>query len=106
MFGSGDDGLPPDVYEGSYASGWEINDFRACNRDASWWVTGDEEARARLRERYAQVVIEKNEGGKMYVRLRGDPSGKGNYGNLGGSEREFELSEVVESRAFEEGDCQ
>ena len=105
LFESSDGGLPPDLYEGFYAFGWEINDFRPCaNQDETWWVTGEAKAVERLRERYwASLEVEK--GGLVYVRLRGKPSGIGNYDPLGGSDREFSLSEVAEVRAAESGDC-
>lgn len=105
LLGSNDAGLPPDEYEGFYTFGWEINDFRPCNREEDWWVTGKKNTLGELRERYAKVVQE-NKGGRVYVRLRGNPSGKGDFGHLGSSDRAFDLNEVIEVRAAVEEDCQ
>lgn len=100
LLGSDDEGLPPGEYEGFYAFGWEINDFRPCNRDEDWWVTGKEKTLLELHERHGRVIQE-SDGGRVYVRLRGNPSKEGKFG-----EREFDLSKVIEVRAAVEEDCQ
>jgi hypothetical protein len=41
----------------------------------------------------------------VYAVLKGERSGRGEYGHLGGYQRGFRVSEVVEVRLPEEGEC-
>jgi len=42
---------------------------------------------------------------RVFVRLKGDPSKKGEYGHMGSNVREFKLEEIIEIRKAVPADC-
>ncbi len=103
LFNKGD--LSAGTYEGFYAWGFETNSFKPCqNLDEDWWViAGNRTEVDSLISSYQAITDQDYE--DVFVRLVGDPSKKGEYGHLGGSEREFELEEIIEIRKAESSDC-
>lgn len=98
LFGSETQGLPRGVYEGFYRPGFESNGFWVCSKEESWFVTGERAAQSELVKRWLNAVPEDTRG-EAFVRLRGKPSRKGDYGPSGNSARTFDLVEVLMVRA-------
>jgi len=95
----------PDVYEGIYAQGFEDSPFEPCGRSERWLLAvGDSAAMQHFRERVFEVLRQGNN--PMYARLRGTLSPKGPFpGIFITYDRKLELTEVLEVRAIQEGDC-
>lgn len=94
------------VYEGIYDLGFEDSTFKPCRRAEAWTIiTGDEEAVREFARRTFTVTEQGNN--PMYVRLRGRVSRKGRYDGLFTTyDRQLAVTEVLEVRPIEEGDCQ
>ncbi len=95
----------PDVYQGIYVQGFEDSPFEPCGRSEKWLIAvGDTAAMQHFRERVLEVLKQGNN--PMYARLRGTLSPKGEFpGNFITYDRILELSEVLEVRVIQEGDC-
>ena len=89
-------------YDGLVSFGFEVSNLSPCDRDEDWWVTGP--AASELVDRYYDVAGE-NPGATIYARVRGDLSGLGEYGHVGGSDREIEVEEVIEVRVAGADEC-
>ena len=86
-------------YMGFYAQGFEVDGFRPCGSDESWWVTEG----AELRTRYRELTTRQYE--EVYVELRGQVGPRGRYGHLGAYTRELSVDEVITIRPIHPGDC-
>jgi len=95
-------GGDPKDYMGTFTYGFEVVAFKPCNSDEVWWLNGDIAPMTELRTTY-EALTKKME--PVHVRLRGLISERGNYGHMGGYQREFYLQDVLEVRAKEAGDC-
>jgi len=95
----------PDVYEGIYSQGFEDSTFEPCGRSERWLIAvGDTAAMQHFGERVFEVLRQGNN--PMYARLRGALSPKGSFpGNFITYDRKLELTDVLEVRAIQEGDC-
>ncbi|MFC2085744.1 hypothetical protein ACFLRO_00875 [Bacteroidota bacterium] len=91
-----------DVYVGQMSFGFEEAAFRPCNTREQWWITGGDVV-GELQSRYNDLGVAWYE--PVYAKLKGDKSGKGEYGHLGAYEREFDVSDVIEIRLLEQGEC-
>ena len=91
-----------DTYIGTVAFGFEESGFRPCNVAEQWWITGGDMVND-LQSRYNDLGVKWYE--PVFAELKGDPSQKGQYGHLGAYQREFEVSEVIEMRLLEAGEC-
>ena len=89
----------PALLRGHYSQGFEVDAFRECGSDESWWVT----QAGPLRERYR--ALNPSQYQSVYVELRGEAGPRGQYGHLGQYRRELAVSEVMIIRAEAEGDC-
>ena len=95
----------PDVYEGIYAQGFEDSPFEPCGRSERWLIAAGDTAAVRdfIRRAFDEVQQRHN---PMYARLRGTLSPKGPFpGIFITYDRKLELTEVLEVRAIQEGDC-
>lgn len=90
-------------WDGFYYIGFEINSFKPCGLDESWWVTGEDEPLEEFFSKYYEVA---DDGCEVYIRVNGIKTEKGSYGHMGASDREFEVTETLEVRCRQEGDCQ
>lgn len=93
---NGDDG---EYYVGFYSWGFEVSSFSPCGSEEKWWTNGSD-----LVERYIMLDVDEYE--EVFVRLKGTRSELGEYGHLGEYDREFEVTEVLEIREKQEGDCE
>lgn len=89
-------------YEGIVTLGFEVVSFAPCRGGEQWWMTGGD-GFDELQTKYNSLTELPYE--PVYAVLKGDRSGQGEYGHLGAYQREFEVSEVVEVRLPEEGEC-
>jgi len=104
LFGSETEGLSRGVYEGFYRPGFESNGFGVCSKEENWFVTGERAAQSELVKRWLDAVPEDTRG-EAFVRLRGKPSRKGDYGPSGNSDRTFDLVEVLKVQADSAETC-
>jgi len=104
LINKGDD-LSAGTYEGHFAWGFETNDFQPCLELGEHWgiTAGDRTAVDSLLSTYRSIADKDYE--KVFVRLKGDPSKKGEYGHMGTNVREFKLEEIIEIRKTEPADC-
>lgn len=98
-------GSRADLHAGRYESGFETSAFYPCGSDEQWWVTADSAAWARLHAPPARIDSAGYLEAVAFVRLRGRVSPPGEYGHVGAYDRELRVSEVLEVRAPEEGEC-
>jgi hypothetical protein len=97
--------MDQDLFEGSYAYGFETSAFLPCGVSEQWWVTpANGEVGQELVRAYNSISDEQFK--NAYARLRGKISPRGSYGHLGMYEREFTVTEIVDLRGRLEGDCQ
>lgn len=89
-------------YEGIVTLGFEVVSFAPCRGSEQWWMTGGD-GFEELQSRYNGLTNLPYE--PVYAVLKGERSGRGEYGHLGAYQREFEVREVVEVRLPEEGEC-
>lgn len=90
------------IYEGIYVQGIEDSWFIPCvNLDESW--------RPLFTETSFEPVwntLTESESYRIFVKARGTPSKKGEYqGFFAQYDREFEIIEIIETRAFDSGKC-
>lgn len=96
----------PSTYEGLFSTGFEVVSFTECGASENWWLVteiGSEAAAESLFTQYHQLTTEAYQ--PVFVRLKGTPTEKGEYGHVGAYSREFFLSEVIEVRAPASGEC-
>lgn len=99
-----DDMMSQDLFEGFYGFGFETSAFTPCGVKEQWWVTpANDEVGQELVRAYNATTSTQNRA--VYARLRGKISANGTYGHLGMYNREFIVSEIVDLRAQQEGDC-
>ncbi|MCC7164726.1 MAG: hypothetical protein IT331_19680 [Anaerolineae bacterium] len=100
-----DDLMNQDLFEGFYSFGFETSAFTPCGVKEHWWVgpANDEVGQELVRAREAAASGKE---GAVYARLRGKITPEGSYGHLGFYAREFTVSEIVDLRAQQAGDCQ
>jgi hypothetical protein len=84
---------------GHYSQGFEVDAFRPCRSEESWWVTEGEELRSRYRALSPQPYQQ------VYVELRGHAGPPGRYGHLGAYSRELVAGEVMVMRPATARDC-
>jgi hypothetical protein len=89
-----------EVVSGLYSWGFEVSDFQPCGVDEKWWVVG---SAPELLSRYRALTSNVYE--QVYARLKGIKSAPGHYGHLGAYDRQFEVHEILELRALQNGDC-
>jgi hypothetical protein len=88
-----------DTLRGHYSQGFEVDSFRECGSEESWWVTDAEP----LRSRYRDLATAQHQ--SVYVELRGEAGPRGRYGHLGGYTRELSVDQVLVIRAASDDDC-
>jgi len=88
---------------GRVSFGFEEAAFRPCGSDEQWWITGSDKNIVELQDKWNGLGLEWYTPG--YAELRGDRSGKGEYGHLGAYQREFEVTDVLEVRLLRDGEC-
>jgi hypothetical protein len=89
------------LFRGHYTHNFEVQRFQPCSSSERWWVSGDvRPLLAPLREGSGW------RSGTVYVEVRGDLSGIGQYGHLGAYSRELVVHEVVTTRLPTDKDCQ
>jgi putative lipoprotein len=81
----------PPTYAGTVAFGFEVEEFRPCGRDESWWVTS---APQDLRERYRAAAGFDYK--PVYVVVEGIVGPPGEYGHLGAYDHELEVTRLLE----------
>jgi len=77
--------------------------FRPCGSRESWWVEGKEEVAKYLTTEYEYLAPSPYE--EVYVRLRGKPSEKGQFGHLNAYGRTFSVEDVIAIRPRLPSDC-
>ena len=90
------------VHVGQMSFGFEEAAFRPCNSDEQWWITGGDVV-GEMQSRYNDLGVAWYE--PVYAKLKGDRSRKGQFGHLGAYQREFDVSDIVEIRLLEQGEC-
>jgi hypothetical protein len=99
-----DDLMKQDLFEGKVAFGFETSLFAPCGVSEQWWVIpADAELSQELQRAYDQTAPKEYAG--VYARLRGKITARGTFGHLGAYQREFTVSEIVDLRAPQAGDC-
>lgn len=99
-----DDLIKQDLFEGFPGFGFETSAFTPCGVKEHWWVTSaNDEVGEELTRAYDAASTQNR---PVYARLRGKITPKGSYGHLGMYTREFTVSEIVDLRAKQAGDCQ
>ena len=83
--------------------GFEEAALRPCGSDEQWWIVGSDNAIIELQDRWTALGLEWYQHG--YAEVRGERSRTGEYGHLGLYQREFAVTEVLEVRLLEEGEC-
>ena len=92
-------GAGGDRLSGHYSEGFEVDAFRPCGSEATWWVTeGDG-----LRRRYRALASKPYE--EVYVELTGRAGPVGTFGHMGAYERELQVEEVLTIRPATDRDC-
>jgi hypothetical protein len=86
-------------FTGHYSQGFEVDSFRPCGSEESWWVTQGDELRARYRALAPGPYEE------VYVEVRGHAGPTGEFGHLGAYDRELAAGEVVTIRPAADRDC-
>ena len=92
-------GSEDEVLAGHYSQGFEVDAFRPCGSEESWWVTEGTELRARYQ------ALSPKQYQEVYVEVRGHAGPRGRYGHLGAYTRELAAGEVIEIRPATETDC-
>mgnify|MGYP006309447293 CR=1 FL=1 len=95
------------TWEGFVSFGANMSDFRPCGSRDIWWLKGKRytDIADEMRRRYSELVDQPYE--RVYARLKGKISKtKGQFGPLGTYDRVFYVSEILEMRAKQEGDCE
>lgn len=90
-----------DFVRARVAFGFEEAAIRPCNSDEQWWIVGDKGSE--LQNRWYELHLQWYQHG--YAEVRGERSEKGQYGHVGAYDREFDVTEVIEVRQLEEGEC-
>lgn len=90
----------PQRYEGFFKQGFETESFQPCGSKEEWWVTEG----AELRQRYNEVADLNYD--PVYVVVRGQLGPEGKFGHLGLYTRQIAVSEVIEIRLPQHGDCE
>ncbi|WP_234572748.1 hypothetical protein [Rhodohalobacter sp. 614A] len=90
------------VYEGIYLQGIEDSWFHPCiDEEESWRPLLTEETFAPIREALSDA-----ESYRVFVKAKGIPSKKGKYeGWLTEYDREFDITEIIETRPTDSGKC-
>ena len=88
-----------EVVRGHYSLGFEVDSFRECGSEESWWVTDAGPLRARYQE------LSPAQYQSVYVELRGEAGPRGQYGHMGAYARELSVDEVLLVRAAAASDC-
>ena len=99
LLGAAGRGMEPERYSGHYTVQWEEQSFQPCGSSEKWWVSDP----GPLLPRYRELV--KGEYGTVYVTVRAEVTGRGQFGHLGMFPRAAAVREVVEARAATDGDC-
>ncbi len=94
------------VWEGHLSFGSGEGNFHPCNSRETWWVRDQGYSRmvSSLYEQYQQIATHPYE--RVYARVRGRVSKRGQYGRLGSYQRVLYVEEILEVRPREERDCQ
>jgi len=108
------DGSVGSAFRGHYTSGFEVSSFRPCDSSEDWWlILPDDSARAAA---FVDRVGRAARGGAprpgvpagyqfVYLEVRGDTTGQGQYGHLARYVREFRVKDVIAVRPSGLGDC-
>ncbi len=91
-----------DSYVGTVSFGFEVSSFRPCGGSEQWWFTGGE-VLVDLQAMYNDLGVNWYE--PVYAELRGEPGGRGEFGHLGAYQREFRISDILEVRLLDDGEC-
>jgi hypothetical protein len=89
--------------QGYVVLGFETSAFQPCGDAEQWWLSGDTDVMGELENAFADLGG--TAGARLYVEVRGVLSREGSYGHLGAYPREFHVTEVVDARPAEDGDC-
>ena len=112
--GASVDGLVGSAFRGHYTSGFEVSSFRPCDSSEEWWLIPlDDSVRVAA---FVERVGRAARGGAptpgvpagyqyVYLEVRGDTTGHGQYGHLARYVRELRVKDVVAVRPSEPGDC-
>ena len=76
------------MFAGYFRHGWETSDFRPAGTKERWWLEGA------LTKLSGSCGIS----APCYLVVRGNLSGLGRHGHLGDSNRELEVTEIIEQR--------
>lgn len=89
------------VVSGYYTVGWEEQSFTPCGERGRWWVNNP----GPMMRAYADLV--EGDWGTIFVTVRVDLTGEGNWGHLGGYRRAMAVTELLDARApsAERDDC-
>lgn len=92
-------GMEPERLQGHYTVQWEEQSFRPCGSNEKWWVSDP----GPLLPRYRELV--KGDYGTVFVTVRAEVTGRGQFGHLGMFPRATAVREVIDARPAAEGDC-
>ncbi len=108
------DGQAGSAFRGHYTSGFEVSSFRLCGSSEDWWLIPPDDS-AQAAAFVDRVGRAAREGAPtpgvpqgyqhVYLEVRGDTTGHGQYGHLARYVREFQVKDVVAVKPSEPGDC-
>lgn len=96
-------GKEGDVTRGLVSFGFEEAAFRPCNSDEQWWIVGDDETIIELQDKWTSLGLEWYQPG--YAEIKGERTGKGEYGHVGAYDREVDVKDVLEVRPLRGNEC-
>ncbi|MBN1872702.1 MAG: hypothetical protein JXA33_00605 [Anaerolineae bacterium] len=93
------------VWEGHISFGNGEGNFHPCKSRETWWIKSQGYTRTaeELYTRYTEVAQQPYE--RVYARVRGLASKKGQYGHLGSYQRVVYVEEILEVRQAQSEDC-
>jgi hypothetical protein len=89
--------------QGYVVLGFETSAFQPCGDAEQGWLSGDTDVMRELEDAFAGMG--ETAGARLLVEVRGVLSREGSYGHLGAYPREFHVTEVLEARPSQAGDC-
>lgn len=91
------------TYEGVYSQGYNVTDFKPCNRDEHWWLSFNKQA-GKVDSLYEEIISKSTR--KTFIRFTGKKVENSAYGHVGYYDSNLEVVEVDTLRIMLKKDCQ